>query len=1119
MAQIDSLEIQITANAQKAVTSLKNLSNSLQNISMALARVNASGFSGLTNGINSLTNAMERYKSSAVKTSDFTRLATQLDRIANVNSVGINNMSGAISQLAGSTTQLASLSAKTSNITEFAKTLSKLGGVNIERATTNIPKLSQAMKELLTTLSQSPNISKNIVKLTRNLADLTKNVSGVKTASVGSAKGLNTFSNTAKKTTSASKGLASAIGKVYATYWLLFRAFSVFGKAINYSSDLTEVQNVVEQTFGQSTKVINEYAKASKETLGMSELTYKEIASRYQAMGVAMNISNNALKNTNEYLSKVTDGYNDASLGASGMSTTLTKLAGDMASFYNKDQKEVAEDLEAIYTGMTRPLRKYGLDLTQTTLQEYANARGIQTKVSAMTQAEKTMLRYQYVLENTTTSQGDFLRTANTWANQVKIMKQNFISLGTTVGQVFINAFKPFVQTLNKILVAVNNFAIKVANALGNIFGWTYEGNDVGILQDVDDSVGSLEDSLGGANKEAKKLKATIMGYDELNVMQDNSDNNGGGSGLSDALGGGLSDKNASQMGHWVKKYESEIDNLFDLGRKIADTLQDMMEGIDWDSIYEKARGFGKGLADFLNGLFKPEMFYQVGRTIAGALNTALNFAFGLGDNFDFEQLGLAIAEGINGFFETFDFELLAKTLNTWTQGIFTTIKTAIENIEWKEVWNGIENFVSELDTETIALIVGAWLTKKVLKSFASEIISKIKTGLGGTSILNGAGIVLFAIEVVLVTKKLSEDIEAYKKALNKENENIIDVLFDRSGETNQKKQEYAKQKSSNPYEKDSEYNRKFEERFGFITDWQEANQKAREQEKQGFYAWYDEIAAKFKAKFDEMGTDISNWYTNDVQPWFTKEKWETLWSNIKSAFKTKWDEISEWWKTSGVYKWYTEDVKPWFTVEKWQSLWEDVKSAFKTKWDEIVEWWKTSGVYKWYEEHVKPYFSEENWTFDGIKDGLEQAFNNAIDGIKSIWNKFATWINEKLNFSWDSVTIMGKQIISGGSINLGKIPTFATGGFPEDGLFMANHSELVGKFSNGRTAVANNQQITEGIKQAVVEGMMNVVMATSDNNRESGNINLYLDGKVIAQTTYNNLKAMGRQGVIPRFI
>lgn len=146
------------------------------------------------------------------------------------------------------------------------------------------------------------------------------------------------------------------------------------------------------------------------------------------------------------------------------------------------------------------------------------------------------------------------------------------------------------------------------------------------------------------------------------------------------------------------------------------------------------------------------------------------------------------------------------------------------------------------------------------------------------------------------------------------------------------------------------------------------------------------------------------------------------------------------------------------------------MKKGLSEKWDEFSNWWSTSGIGSWWTNHVAPYFTKDKWTFSGISDGLKQAFDNAVAGIKQVWNNFATWLNSKLSFSWDSVNIGGKEIIQAGNINLGKIPTFAAGGFPKQySMFMAGENgvpEILGTVG-GKTAVAGGQEIT-GIRDAV---------------------------------------------------
>ena len=173
-------------------------------------------------------------------------------------------------------------------------------------------------------------------------------------------------------------------------------------------------------------KTMEDFAATSIEEYGMGPLTAKSIASRFQAMGVAMGIQNSAAKKAGTELSnmgiQMVDAYDKGAKSVADMSVQLTKLTADIASFYDKDYDTVAKSMEAIYTGQTRPLRQYGIDLTQATLSEWAATQGLNANMQAMTQAEKTLLRYQYVLAHTTAAQGDFARTSQNWANQLRIL-------------------------------------------------------------------------------------------------------------------------------------------------------------------------------------------------------------------------------------------------------------------------------------------------------------------------------------------------------------------------------------------------------------------------------------------------------------------------------------------------------------------------------------------------------------------------------------------------------------------------------------------------------------------------------------------------------------------------
>lgn len=1102
----------------------------------------------------------------------------------NFDTTGLTNLIGSISRLGGkistqATANLPQISAQLqnfvrqmnkigelkfdmTNMSSLVTSISRLGSVASGRAVNNIPLLADNLKYLFETLSKAPNVSANIIRMTEALANLAKTGASSGRAATSLGKSLNIFSGSANKAKSSSFSLAAAFGKLYASYWLLFRAFSKIKDAIDISSSLTEVENVVRTTFGNYEKLIQDFSKTSIQDFGMSELTAKQVASRFQAMGTAMGFSQG----------KMAD-----------MSLQLTKLTADMASFYDMEQSDVARNLQAVFTGETEPLRKYGLDLTQATLKEWAMKQGLDADISSMTQAEKTMLRYQYVMANTAAAQGDFARTSDTWANQIRILKQSFEQLAAIIGGALINAFKPFVRTLNAVMQKVIAFATTVTNALGSIFGWKFEISAGGLADDWSDAAGSaadIADSTGQAAKNVEKMNKGLRAFDELNLITtpDNSSGSGsGGSGGGGASGGGASG-GLVQVDTIFKDYESQIRSLRELGAYISDALSDAMESIDWDRIYSKARNFGKGLADFLNGLITPRLFGDVGMTIASALNTAIYTALSFGEEFDWTNLGDSIAAGVNRFFETFDFSALGRTINTWVHGIYDTITTAIGNIKWSEVWDGVTDFLSEIDLEAISLIIGAFalkyagkfLTSKILKetigklisekfvaAFGSESVKSILSYIVPISLSVAVGALTFTIGKDSIKKDAENLVKAYKdggflqylqeslkqlinpfewinaygggilsqkgilesysdgvdlnikmpkkedyasldeyqKALNDFNNNVPDSLkvpssFDLKAWIDEWKQMNgldnvdlrAEVVLPNLREKISGFKEKIKEWWGLNVELPVHNKLTTTQN--DISLWWENVKeywgekklsiqteiGEIKGKIEEKWNEASEYIQENILPWFTKDHWIEIGNGIKEGLSTKWEEFSTWWSDTGIAVWWNEKVSPWFAVNTWKSLGENIRKGLSKKWEEFTGWWENTGFYKWWNQDVAPNFTTDKWTFSGISDGLKNAWNNAIAAVKHIWNGFANWMNSKLSFSWDAVNIAGKQIVGAGSINLGKIPTFAAGGFPSQySMFMAGENgraEMLGTVG-GKTAVAGGQEIT-GIRDAV---------------------------------------------------
>lgn len=719
--ELESLEIKIQAQAQQASGQIDALVTRLGRLSSALSGLNTGNLNSLSTGVNRLAGAMTAMR--GIDTRTFSAVARNVSKLGSINSKQINAAAGSMRQISNAVKGLSGMSASVKGLTDLASAIKQLGYQSSTKAIENIPKLATAMRQLMSELSKAPSVSRNIIDMTNALAKLSRTGGAAGTAAKSITSSFSGFSSGASAVTKKSFSLASAIGKVYATYWTLFRGFRLLGDAIDISSSLTEVENVVRQTFGQYESLINNFAKTSIEKFGMSELSAKQFASRFQAMGTALDIPQGKMAK---------------------MSIRLTELAGDMASFYDVSQEDIAKSLQSVFSGTTAPMRRYGIDLTQATLKEWALKQGLDANISSMTQAQKAMLRYQYVLAHTTNITGDFARTADTWHNQITMLKENFKALGAVVGGGLINAFKPFIKVLNAVLQKVISFAEMVTNALGSIFGWKYEASkgagisgladDIGSasdgMDDLSNAAGSAGKNTGGIAKNAKKAKKEIQqatrAFDELKVISKQSKDNTSGSGSGGSGGGsGSGGSGGGDTGKLVqtdtifKKFKSDIKDLEGLGKAISGALINAMRGIKWDEVYAKASGFGSGLAKFLNGLFEGQkgttLFGETGKLIANSLNTVLHGLDSFGTTFDWKQFGNSIADGINKFFQNFDFALLAQTLNAWAQGAFDAVTTALSKISWKDVWNGAKEFLSNLDVKTVAIIVGALTIKKIL--------------------------------------------------------------------------------------------------------------------------------------------------------------------------------------------------------------------------------------------------------------------------------------------------------------------------------------------------------------------------------------------------------------------
>jgi len=236
--------------------------------------------------------------------------------------------------------------------------------------------------------------------------------------------------------------------------------------------------------------------------------------------------------------------------------------------------------------------------------------------------------------------------------------------------------------------------------------------------------------------------------------------------------------------------------------------------------------------------------------------------------------------------------------------------------------------------------------------------------------------------------------------------------------------------------------------------------------------------------------------WMDEVKAFFTEEQWLGLFGNMPLAFQTKWSELTSWWNEEALPIWWEDNVVPWFTLEKWYTLTLGLKDGIIKRWTEFTTLWKTD-FKKWWDISVEPWFTLEKWNLFGcnMKDGIFSGFegivssvigllNRMLSGFESTMNQLISGANSFINdYNAMVAQLGGKPLAAFSTFSIGLIPQYELGGFPEDGLFMANHNELVGKFSNGRTAVANNDMIVAGIEEAAYRGFSR---AYSENDREA---------------------------------
>nr|DAZ72610.1 MAG TPA: minor tail protein [Caudoviricetes sp.] len=506
-------------------------------------------------------------------------------------------------------------------------------------------------------------------------------------------------------------GLGSAVKKIGL---LIGGAFAIgklvqFGKeCVELGSDLAEVQNVVDVTFTTMSDKVNEFAKNAMTTAGLSETMTKRYVGTFGAMSKSF-------------------GFSEAQ--AYDMSTALTQLTGDVASFYNISQDLAYIKLKSVFTGETETLKDLGVVMTQSALDQYALANGYGKTTSAMTEQEKVALRLAFVQKQLSAASGDFIRTSDSWANQVRVMQLQLQSLKATIGQGLINIFTPVIKVINtllaKLATVANAFKSFTELITGNkssgqtgASGAGLTGTDLSATEDAYGSAADGADSLADAtqnvtdstkdstsalNKQTKALKKNIAPFDELKVIgKEAADAISGATKTPTVKADNISLGNVGQVDYGgLAKGESQIDKLSKSAKKLSDILKQIWkpfqeawsrEGkntIDtarhmFSSLAELAKSVGKSIMEVWTNGTGTEMLSTMLRIIQNIFKIIGNIASQLSKAWNKNKVGTKIVQALANAFQailTF-IEKITKATADWAgKLVFYPLLDSIRNL------------------------------------------------------------------------------------------------------------------------------------------------------------------------------------------------------------------------------------------------------------------------------------------------------------------------------------------------------------------------------------------------------------------------------------------------------
>lgn len=1129
---VDELQIDINAKATKANDAIDRLVGKLDRLTTSLGRVSGTNLNGLANGVQRLGNAMQVMNT--IKTADFTRLATNLTKLGTVNVSALNSAASSMSHLTRAFNSLGTVSANAQSVGEMAKNIAKLGNKSVQTAITNIPQLATAMNNLMATLSRSPRVSQNVIQMTNALANLASQGSKVGSASNSIVSGLNRTSASANTARRSFGGLASAIGKFYATYFMLIRAFGKVKDSIKATADYLESYNYFDVALGkigQDWKSdyekygfdnADEYANSfsSRLTERMSKLSGIKLDIRPDGKGL---LSDTGVKNLGLNLQEVTKYAAQLasvtnSVGQTGevslaAADAFTKLGADMSSLFNMDYSTVMGNLQSALIGQSRAVYKYGIDITNATLQQYAYNLGIEKAVKDMTQAEKMQLRMLAILDQSKVAWGDQANTINSISNQFRQFKNNIKEVGMTFGQLFVPLLERTMPIVNGVTIALK----RLMSTIAGLFGIELDLSDFSKgYTDIETGVDDMGDSMDDATESAKKLKNQLLGIDELNVLSKQEDEN---TNISDG---------------------DEVD----LSKDIIDATDSFNKA--WNEAYKNMQVKSQELADRFSGMFSP---------ITDVINSIV-------DN-DFTGAGKTLGELITAILTIDDPSFLERcgfAINTFLTFIFEAVK----NIDYKNILDGLHDglmaFLGGLfgfaDDDTnniyslayaIEAVINAFFIKKgidltigaikdalsgfwgVTKGISSDTISTLASALGGLFI---------AVNNYLEDKEQQAYMSAYGDSLEKLSDKLKEI-HDRILEGKETVEtagvgeiDYIKTLTTAYFDLKGKENltaaeakhlddiyQKLKEKLPGFSGIVDDTTKSYEEQKAAVAELTDELAKQYKMKAAEslLVDAYKDLYELKKNAEEAKKIYDDAWDDYKE-FRDKYDNDTlgevylknaydkfiggyseSYKKAEEVYKGYVDEIA---TVEAEindlmsilglvpeETIKSNVRKGFSALTESMLDGKNTKVVLteakkigqKIAQDQSSGYLSQEKKVSNTIVKSSRDAIKSASADVTRYGNELGSQLGNGIASGISSVKgniqsaiqgmLGGKVQTSVNNVSKGSLLVpmyYASGGFPEDGWFRASKGEYFGSFDDGTSYIANNSQIVSGVASGV---------------------------------------------------